>query len=308
MFEGLLAYRLDPSYKKHNELVRKMYSDFAKRQGLTINFVEANTCQILNDGRIAHDFHKILRGANLWESLQLPMVLLGLSAPLSIGKFNRLINASDSSPPTDSRARERRYKHPYASEPRINEKFAWADLRVTLDGYVDRFSKTSLIKEYLEKNEYHLRVCNDPPLDRLNCSACEKCFRTIVPLVLEGVDPNNCGFRVNRSTFESMRYNLEKKKLESKRDRRWKLMQGLIPGELETNMCGSREFLMWLRNLNIDSILKKRNLDEDIFNLLPYYLAVLFDALYYSVHDRSVSRSVNALLTSFLRRKVKNFA
>jgi hypothetical protein len=302
LFEGVVGYQVDPSYKKHNQLVRKTYSDFAKREGLDINFVETNTCQILNDGRITHDFHKILRGNKLWDSLQLPLVILGLPAPLSIGRFNRLLNAADSSPTADYD------QYPYASQPRINEKFAWADLRVIHDGYVDRFSKTSLINEYLEKHEYRLRVCNDPPLDRLNCSVCEKCSRTIVPLVLEGIDPNNCGFEVNRSTFEAMRHNLEKKKFEGWLGRRWKKMQNLIPREMETNLWGSRDFFMWLRNLNIDAVQKKRNLRRDVFNLLPYPLAVLFEAFYHSVHDRPAHRSINALLTSFLRRRANNLA
>jgi hypothetical protein len=129
-----------------------------------------------------------------------------------------------------------------------------------------------------------------------------------VPLVLEGIDPNNCGFEVNRSTFEAMRHNLEKKKFEGWLGRRWKKMQNLIPREMETNLWGSRDFFMWLRNLNIDAVQKKRNLRRDVFNLLPYPLAVLFEAFYHSVHDRPAHRSINALLTSFLRRRANNLA
>jgi hypothetical protein len=283
LFEGVVGYQLDPSYKKHNQLVRKTYSDFAGREGLDINFVETNTCQILNDGRITHDFHKILRETGVWLSLQFPLVLLGLPAPLSIGRFNQLLIAASVDPTHDYD------KHPHSSQPRIDEKFAWADLRVTHDGYIHRFSKTSLIKEYLKKHDLHLRVCNDPPVDRLNCSACEKCFRTIAPLVLEGIDPNDCGFRVNRSTFESMRYVLEKKKFGALVvDSFWRVFQTLIPREMETDLYGSRDFFMWLRNLNIDSVRRKRDLHKDLFNSLPYPLAMLSDAFYYSARNRSI--------------------
>jgi hypothetical protein len=282
MFFGVVGYQLDPSYKKHNQIVKKTYSDFAKREGLDISFVETNIIHILNDSRIAHDFHRVLRGNPLWDSLQLPLVLLGLPAPLSIGRFDRLIIADDASLEFDY------YKYPYASQLRINEKFAWADLRVTHDGYINRFRKTGLIKEYLNTHDYHLRVCNDPPLDGLNCSTCEKCARTIVPLVLEGVDPNACGFRVKRSTFDAIRRNLEKVEFEGWREVRWKEIQNLIPYEKETDLCGSRDFFMWLRNLNIDSVRKKRNLHKDLFNLLPYPLAMLSDAFYYSARNQSI--------------------
>jgi hypothetical protein len=307
MFEGVLGYQLDPLYEKHNQLVRKTYSDFARREGLDVNFVQTNTCHILNDGRITHDFHKILLGTRLWDSLQLPLVLLGLPAPLSIGRFNRLLIAATADPTYEL---DLSIKYPYSSQPRIDEKFGWADLRVIHDGYVHRFKKTSLIKEYLKTHDYHLRVCNDPPPDRLNCSACEKCFRTIAPLAMEGVDPNNCGFKVNNSTFASMRYDLERKKFALPHvDCSWKVLQNLIPPQTETNLYGSRNFFTWFRNLDIDSVRKKRDLRRDLFNSLPYPLAVLFDEFYHSVQDRSVSRLINApLLISFLKRKVKNLA
>jgi hypothetical protein len=302
MFFGVVGYQLDLSYKEHNQIVKKTYSDFAEREGLDISFVETNIIGILNDARIAHDFHRVLRGNSLWDSLQLPLVLLGLPAPLSIGRFDRLLIADDASLEFDY------YRYPYASQLRINEKFAWADLRVTHDGYINRFRKTGLIKEHLNTNKYLLRVCNDPPRDGLNCSTCEKCARTIVPLILEGVDPNSCGFTVNRSTSDAMRRNLQKKEFEGWREVRWKEIQNLIPHKTQTDLCGSQDFVMWLRNLDIDSVRKKRNLQKDLSNALPYLLAVLYNTFYHSVRDRSAWLSINALLASFLKRKAKNFA
>lgn len=282
MFQGILSHQLDPHFKKYNQIVKKTYSDFAKREGLDINFVEANTFHILNHSRLEHDFHKTLRGTTLWLGLQFPLVLLSLPAPLSIGRFNRLLIAASADPTHDY------YKHPESSQPKIDEKFAWADLRVKHDGFIHRFSKTSLIREYLKKHEYYLTVCNDPPPDRLNCSNCEKCYRTIAPLILEGIDPNNCGFEVNRSTFKLMRYLLEKKKFGALVvDSIWKVLPTLIPDKMETNLYGSRDFFIWLRNLKFDSRQKKRNLHRDLFNSLPYPLAKLFDAICYSVRNQS---------------------
>lgn len=284
MFWGVLSYHLNPSYRKHDQLVRKTYSDFAKRQGLDLNFIETNTYSILNNKRIEHDFHKILRRTELWLALQFPLVVLGLPAPLSIGRFNRLLVAASVDPTHDYD------KHPHSSQPRIDEKFAWADLKVIHDGYIHRFSKTSLIKEYLKKNELRLRVCNTPPPDRLNCSACEKCFRTIAPLVLEGIDPNNYGFEVNRSTFDSMRYILEKEKLGALVvDSYWKVFRNLIPCKIETDLYGSRSFFTWFRDFEINSYRRKRDLFRDIFNSLPYPLALLFDDFHYRV--RNVARA-----------------
>ena len=284
MFNGFLSFHLDPTYKKYGQMLKKTYSDFAKREGFSINFVDANTSYILNKTRIAHDFHRIIRGNNLWLSLQEPLVLLGLPAPLSIGRFNRLLIAASADPTHDY------YKHPEASQPLIDEKFAWADLRVSHDGFIHRFEKLSLIKEYLEDHEYEITVCNDPPPDRLNCSACEKCFRTIAPMVLNGMDPNNCGFVVNSSTFKKMRYLIENKKVNIlELVRHWIKLKTLIPREFDTTLYGSRDFFVWLKNLNIDSVQRKRNLQKHVFYLLPYFLAKVYDTCYYSVVNRSIS-------------------
>jgi len=213
-----------------------------------------------------------------------------------------LLIAADEDPTSESD------EYPYASRPRIIDQFVWADLKSILDGYVDRFSKTRLIKEYLKENKYHLKVCNDPPQDLLNCCTCEKCSRTIAPLVLEGIDPNTCGFTVNRPTFELMMQSLEKKKFEGWTSGWWKQMQDLIPCEMETDRFGSKDFLVWLKSLNINKVRKDSKLLRDLFSLFPYPLAVLFEALYSSAYNHSFVRSVNTLLKSSvhaLRRLIK---
>jgi len=283
MLNGFLNFHLDRAYKKYNELLKKIYFEFAKREGFDINFIDANTSFVLNNTRIAHDFYRIIRGTTLWLALQFPLVLLGLPAPISIGRFNRLLIAASADSTHDY------YKHPEASQPLIDEKFAWANLSVLHDGYIHRFAKLDLIKKYLENHEYQIQVCNDPTPDRLNCSACEKCFRTIAPMVLKGIDPNKYGFEVDKSTFELMKCLLESKKFSPLViDSFWKNLQYLIPNNFEENLCGSRDFFVWLKSLNIDSIQKKNTLQKDVFNILPYYLAKLFDACYYSAIERSL--------------------
>jgi len=301
MYFGVVRYQLNPSYGNHNEFVRKTYSDFARREGLKINFIDTNIISILKRTRVTHDFHRILRKIDLWRALEIPLVLLGLAAPLSIGRFNELLIAASVDPTHELT------NYPYSSQPKIDEKFAWADLKVTHDGYIKRFSKTNLINRYLKEHEYSLRVCNDPPLDKLNCSACEKCFRTIASLVLEAIDPNKYGFDVKRSTFESMRYLIEKKKQNALRiELFWKVLQTLIPREIETNMFDSKNFFIWLRNLNIETIQKKESLQRDLYYLLPYPLAILFDRIYYYMLDRSTRQSIGKTLRSNLKKYKNN--
>ena len=285
MYSGVQHYQLNPSYTKHQQLVKTTYSAFAKRQGLPINFIETNIISTLNDSRISHDFHKILRETGLWLALQFPLVLLGLPAPLSFGRFNRLLIAASVDPKHDYD------KYPHSSQPRIDEKFAWANVKVTHDGYIHRFKKTHLIKEFLNENRIDLNVCNRPPLNKLNCSACEKCYRTIAPLVLEGVDPNVCGFSVDKSTFKSMKRMLERKKTDALVvDSFWKELQALVKPDMESDRFDSKDLFLWLKNLDMDSVRKRRNYYQDIFNVLPYPLSLSFDKFFKLVRKPRVQK------------------
>ncbi len=291
MFSGIQHYQLHPSFEKRDRFVTEIYRKFADRQGLDINFVKTNIIGVLNDIRIAHDFHKILRGTSLWLGLQFPLVLLSLPAPLSIGRFNKLL-ISGSVDPTHNYS-----LYPHSSQPRIDEKFAWADLKVTHHGYIHRFSKTGLIKEYSKNNKIEINVCNKPPPNLLNCSACEKCYRTIASLVLEGVDPNQCGFNVNDSTFKLMQQMFIKKKADSLAvDSIWRKLQVLVPDKVEQDFFGSRNFFLWFKKINIDTVRKKRDVYWIVYNSLPFPLALLYDGLFYSVRKRfsiKINRTVD---------------
>jgi len=76
---------------------------------------------------------------------------------------------------------------------------------------LDRLDKVKHITSYFEKkNEtFPLRVCYMDKGRKLNCCRCEKCYRTIVEIIIEGKDPNNYGFAINEETFKCMEYDMK---------------------------------------------------------------------------------------------------
>jgi len=295
MYSGIQHYQLFPNYSERERFVRDKYAAFAAQKGLEFNFIKTNIIGVLNDNRIAHDFHRILRGTNLWLGLQFPLVLLGLPAPLSIGRFNKILISASVDPSHNYTL------FPHSSQPRIDEKFSLADLKVEHYGYIHRFSKTSLIKEYLKNNALEINVCNRPPPNKLNCSACEKCYRTIASLVLEGVDPNKCGFEVDNSTFRSIKRMLIKKNTDALAvDSLWKKLQLIVPDRINTDFYGSKDFFQWFKRIDINAVRKKRNTYWAIYNTLPFPLALLYDAIIYSAlkkQFKQLNRSVNPVLS-----------
>lgn len=241
-----------PEHSTHWELALSTYSEFAKRLGLVIHLVKTNVSQILNDRRIEHDFHETLFHGKFRNQFSHSLLLLPLAAPLSIGRFDRLLFAA--SQPIRLFGSMRL---PYVSRPSTDEKIVWADLRVKHDGVILRNEKINgAIKDFLGNEKLVLRVCTKSSDQaarermKLNDSACEKCFRTITSLIAAGIDPNSCGFEVDKTTFKRMKSFLEKRARTKGLDIHWPDILKSIPEGIDYNLEGSKEFFEWLRGFN----------------------------------------------------------
>ena len=278
------------------EILKTEYSTFAKREGLKINFIHTNALEILNTRRVDHLWWKFKgrHEGDFWGGLGYALGHVGQVAPLSIEKFNRLIIAASREETNERMIRE----HPHASSPSTDEKMKWANLQVKYDGCIRRHKKVHALKKVLNEHRIKFRVCWSHPelllhLGAINCSTCEKCLRTIAPLLLAGIDPNECGFNVDDSTFNLMRTLFEQKKLShSHITLCWKPLQRIIPDRIEGNLCSSRQFFEWFKTINLDLLARARPSDKSILSLLyhkfPYSISNLFRKFFYDSHVRSV--------------------
>lgn len=225
---------------------RDVYTRFAKQEGLKISFIRTNTREVMDEGQVQRRFNGMFPGI-YWTALRHSPMLLGLGAPFSIGRFNELIIAATrdiSRPPAT---------HAFCSQPETDEVFNWADLHVKHSGYITRQEKMSYIKDKLERGRvFGFRPCWHPVMG-LNCNRCEKCYRTIVALVLEGIDPNICGLKVNPKIFGDIKNFIMGVSKPALRDGSnvyqgyWYPMKHSIPSEVVEDIHGSKEFLEWLR-------------------------------------------------------------
>ena len=269
------------AYSEHSdywEAVIRTYTKFAEKKNLDFHVIKTNISQILDDRRIEHRFHKELFNGRVRPALQHTLLLLPPVAPLSIGRFNHILMAASVTPEYDFQAR------PLATRPETDEKIIWADLTVKHDGYILKNRKIlGVISDHLLENDLILRVCLKSNLNNgsFNCGRCEKCLRTIVLLVLAGVDPNGCGFLVDESTFTWMRSMWEKMK-SSDALGPWRTLQESIPTQIGTDIHGSKAFFEWYRNFDFKTT-EKNWLKTDLYLSLPYSLAQLLDKVYRKV-------------------------
>jgi hypothetical protein len=270
------------------ENVISTYSDFARRKNLTFHIIKSNPRKILDNRRVEHDYHKRLQNSNLWGKLQHSLAMISLTAPLSVGRFDRILFSSQDDP-------TKKYMKTVVSRPATDEKIVWADLQVKHEGFITRYDKIAAIKEHIESGSLMIRSCNNHKLagNRLNCSACGMCYETIVPFVQVGADPNRYGFQVDHSTFKKIRKWFENKKAGGW-NYLWDRARRSIPEMVDWDLYGSKEFFEWFKKAeNIKTLSRARARGEwkylHFYNRLPYSLAKYVDK-FYSIVDINIHK------------------
>ncbi len=99
-----------------------------------------------------------------------------------------------------------------ASDPTIDNFLKFCGCRVIHDGYEFlRLEKVHKVCEFAEKNNQiiKLRVCWISK-EGENCCRCEKCYRTIFALLVEGFDPKKYGFDFPDNALKKMVKDIKK--------------------------------------------------------------------------------------------------
>lgn len=235
---------------------RTTYREYAESVGLPITFIRTNTREIMREHIVQRNHSEKFYPKLYWNSMRHSPMLIGLAAPLSINRFNRVMISA-------SRHSSRRPEtHIFCSYPETDEIFKWGDVEVKHCGYIPRGEKIKYIKPMLQRGEVSgFRPCWHP-VKGLNCNRCEKCYRTILALLLENVDPNQCGLKAGRGTYKEM-----KKFILGEGDKKldrasnvyegyWLPMKKNIPLDIDKDrgVDGSSMFMEWYRDLPVNRI------------------------------------------------------
>jgi len=145
----------------------------------------------------------LLKQLGWWGKVQHGLSLIGALAPISYtNHYSRIYIASSYT---------EQINIAWGSTPQIDESISWANIKVCHDGYeLQRQDKVDLITQFSEEKNtnFKLRVCYSELRSAFNCSKCEKCYRTILGLILNGKNPNHYGFNVDEQVYSKMFANL----------------------------------------------------------------------------------------------------
>jgi hypothetical protein len=277
MIYGL--WDIPTSNREYIEMIREEYAEFTKREGFRLNIVHTNIQEALDRRRIEHYFWRFDHGeaSGYLNGLAGPLGHLSQLAPLSIERFNHILISASFKIPEDEETFIK--ANLYSSFPSTDEKIRWANIQVTHHGTIFRHNKVSALKKYLEQKRMKLRVCGENERfhsNTFNCNKCEKCLRTITALALAGIDPNECGFNADDSTFQLLKSHFIKGKMDQRHILCWcRPLQKIIPDEINQDYYGSKGFFEWYKTFNLEDVKTFKKTDR-LSKLLHETLALLY--------------------------------
>jgi hypothetical protein len=157
-------------------------------------FIESNLRNFYS-----HHVPSLVPNRDWWGRVQHGLGLTGLLAPLSYlyNHANILIASTYSS---DMRLN-------WGSTPTVDNLVKWGSTTVTHDAYEQkRIDKIKTISDTASRlgQPIILRVCYASKNTGVNCSHCEKCYRTILALMLNNANPNDFGFVVTSKIYDDV--------------------------------------------------------------------------------------------------------
>lgn len=228
--------------------IRSQNQAFASHHGVCFHAIRSNLRSFFHEYRLNKLCAHVPDFSNWWGNIQNGWGLLGLCAPLTVhaGYPQVFIPASYWRDQTG---------YSWGSHPLIDGKARWADIGVVHEGYdLARQQKMAFLAQTIrsEVPDLWLRVCYTGVRGD-NCNRCEKCCRTIVGLMIEGLDPNSHGFRVSEETFDDFlkywrrgTYHLSKGDIIF-----WQDLQNALRKKREFKAPYGASFFDWIRDVDL---------------------------------------------------------
>lgn len=231
---------------KIREKWHETYTKFAGLTGFPITFIHTNSRYIVDEIKVNQKIGGFYAGLSYWDAIRHAVCLMGLAAPLSMKKFDKLHVAANG-----AEFKEATRNHPYGSASNLNTLIRWGDLETVWDGPIYRFKKAEEIREWLNSGQITLRPCCLALLT-FNCNRCEKCLRTILQLIVAGVNPMNCGMKITKDTWVLLRKNIEGKVKHRLIQTQWMPLQRYLREVKVVIPHSGASFIRWFKNIDLE--------------------------------------------------------
>ncbi len=199
---------------------------------------------------LSRDFKELL-GDNWWHGVKHGIGLLGHVAPYAyLHRLSRMYIASSYS------VNDRNYT--CASDPKIDNHVRYCGCQVIHDGYEHtRQDKIRHIVKFVEEKRIPLplHVCWESQSGE-NCSHCEKCYRTMFELMLEGANPVEYGFAFREGIGREMKQTLQERLVSGRLNPHSWLETQEDLRKTKAALAGNpyKEEIEWLLHMNLNKL------------------------------------------------------
>ncbi len=244
---------------------KRSFQEFAANEGLEICCIESDLHTLFKPKELNR-----LTG-NWWGETAFAMVLSAVTAPYSYKELGNLRIASSHVAGTLHCGE--------GSDSALDNNLRWANTQLQNDfDDANRMQKIQFFKDHPKYHRY-LRVCftwQNLHLKggEINCSRCEKCYRTMCELILNSINPADCNLLITNSTFNDMKKALERSHVYYSFFRGapvalvfWKEIQSLSKSWNGLEYCGSADFFKWFAGYDRIQTLKRTPVGFVLFRL-----------------------------------------
>lgn len=245
---------------------KKNISEFGKKNNLESKFIKSNFATFINSKNIDKMYKKKLKDS-WWHGFQHGMSFIGHAIPIAY-KYNVENIYIASSFPLGG------IRNTCSSDPTVDIEIKYASGGVVHDGCeLTRQDKIRLVveKQKIIKDNYPLRVCS---FNDKNCCQCEKCFRTILGLVSEGVSRENLskfGFYIEEDLYKYFNELMENKIHLLGLDKESRVYWPDIKERMLENKenIDEKKFMEWFLNYDFKGNRKKYVFKYRVNNFIP---------------------------------------
>lgn len=182
------------------DVVHSAIAEASEKYGLEEYVFKSTFREFDNESALGNRFSRVL-GDGWWHGIKHSLGLLGHIAPFvfkhKISIMYIAASNCDKYPP-----------EPCASNPDVDNHVRFCSCNIIHDGYnFSRQDKIHNVVQFCKKNEdsFNLHVCWVIQ-NGMNCCRCEKCYRTMIGIWAEGVDPCDFGFEEFNKTYTDFMY------------------------------------------------------------------------------------------------------
>ncbi len=232
---------------------RKAFSDLARTEGVDLCFIESDVLEMIDLDRIRRFTRR------WWGETTHALALSAFTAPVSHHELSTLWIASSHVAGSAT--------YGWGSDYEMDNELRWGATRLQEDfSNADRSEKIRFFAGYPAYHRF-LRVCYNwwsLTGTSVNCGRCEKCYRTICLLMVNGLDPAQYGFEMSPGIFQDLKKQLLKKHVyysffqgSTISFEPWEELQRAArrADAAPLDQYGSREFFAWLaRHRDISAI------------------------------------------------------